>query len=135
VSATDAHRVYPIRGMAGLIAVLALALGVVGPAAAKQKPKHQPKPQIYTAKLDCGSGPINVASGADLFAPLVQLRTGRRFYPVYWSVKAHGHVIKQTKPGGWHGHSIKCSYDDGIAVGTVRVLAPKRHSHSKHKHG
>jgi hypothetical protein len=128
--ATDAHPVSPIRGIAGLIAVLALALGVAGPAAAKPKPK----PQLYTAKLDCGSGAMTVASGADLFAPLVQRKTGRRFYPVYWNVKAHGHVIKQTKPGGWHGHSIKCSYDDGIAVGTVRVLAPRRQSHRKRKH-
>jgi hypothetical protein len=127
--------VSPIRGIAGLIAVLALALGVAGPASAKSKPKHQAKPQIYTAKLDCGFGTISVASGEDLFAPLVQRGSGRRFYPVYWNVKAHGHVIKQTKPGGWHGHSIKCTYDDGIAVGTVRVLAPKRHSHRKRQHG
>ena len=125
----------PIRGIAGLIAVLALALGVAGPAAAKAKAKAKAKPQIYTAKLDCGSGAMTVASGADLFAPLVQRKTGRRFYPVYWNVKAHGHVIKQTKPGGWHGHSIKCMYDDGIAVGTVRVLAPKRHTHRKREHG
>jgi hypothetical protein len=128
--------VSPIRGIAGLIAVFALALGVAGPAAAKPKhDKAKAKPQIYTAKLDCGSGAMSVASGADLFAPLVQRKTGRRFYPVYWNVKAHGHVIKQTKPGGWHGHSIKCTYDDGIAVGTVRVLAPKRQTHPKRKHG
>lgn len=95
------------------------------PATAKQKPK----PQVYTAKLDCGSGTVTVASGADLFAPLVQRKTGRRYYPVYWHVTAHGHVIKQTKPGGWHGHSVKCSYNDGIAVGSVRVLPPKRHTH------
>jgi hypothetical protein len=126
--------VSPIRGTAGLIAVLALALGAAGPASAKHKPKPQPKPQIYSAKLDCGSGPISVASGEDMFAPLVQRGTGRRFYPVYWNVKAHGHVIKQTKPGGWHGHSIKCSYDDGIAVGTVRVLAPKRSGHRSRRH-
>jgi hypothetical protein len=122
--------VYPIRGIAGVIAVLALTLGMAGPAAAKTKPKAQ----IYTAKLDCGSGAISVASAADMFAPLVERRTGRRFYPVYWNVKAHGHVIKRTKPGGWHGHSIKCKYEDGIAVGTVRVLAPKRHARTKHKH-
>jgi hypothetical protein len=124
--------VSPIRGISGLLAVLALALAAAGPASAKPKPK--PKPQVYTAKLDCGSGTVTVVSGADLFAPLVQRKTGRRFYPVYWNVKAHGHVIKQTKRGGWHGHSVKCTYDDGIAVGTVRVLAPKRKSHPKRKH-
>jgi hypothetical protein len=124
----DTQGVSAIRGTATLIAVLALALAAAAPASAK------PKQQVYTAKLDCGSGNVTVISGADLFAPLVQRTTGRRFYPVYWHVKAHGHVIKQTKRGGWDGHSIKCSYDDGIAVGTVRVLPGKAPKHRAHKH-
>jgi len=123
--------VLSFRRIAGLIAVLALV--VAAPASAKPKPK--PKSTVYTAELDCGSGTVTVVSGADMFAPLVERRTGRRYYPVYWSVKVHGHVIKQTKRGGWHGHSIKCSYDDGSAAGTVRVLAFKRHSHHARKHG
>lgn len=121
----------PIRGTAGLLAVLALAVGAAVPASAKPKPK----PKIYTAQLDCGHGPVTVVSGADMFAPLVRRSNGRRYFPVYWHVKAHGHVIKQTKPGGWRGHSIKCSYDDGIAVGSVRVLPGKGSKHPARKHG
>ena len=104
---------------------------MAGPASAKPKPK----PQVYTAKLNCGHGTVTVVSGADLFAPLVQRKTGRRYYPVYWHVTAHGHVIKQTKRGGWRGHSVKCSYDDGIAVGTVRVLPGKRLGSRARQHG
>jgi hypothetical protein len=118
------------RLIAALVAVV--ALGVAVAAAPAGAASQKAKPKVYTAQLNCGHGTVTVVSGQDLFAPLVQRRTGKRFYPVAWDVKAHGHKVKERKKG-FHGRSVKCHYDDGIAVGTVRVKAPRhkaRHAKS-----
>jgi hypothetical protein len=111
--------------MSGLVVVVVLALSAAAPAFAKPK-----TPTHYTAKLNCGAGMVIVDTGADIFAPLVQRETGRVYYPVAFRVKAHGVLHKPTLH--YHGRTVKCSYNDGTARGTVWVKAPKHLSHRKH---
>jgi hypothetical protein len=94
---------------------VALALGLfVSPASAK--PAY-----TYYATIDCGSGPVEVGSWDDLWAPLVDLKTGRKFKPVAWHVAVGDTVIDETKKGEPKKHAVDCSYDDGVATGTVTV--------------
>jgi hypothetical protein len=109
-----------IRIVAALAAVAASA-APAPPAAAGQS--------TYTAKLDCGSGPVVVKSGKALFAPLVD-RQGHRYYPVAWNVTVHGKPMKARKPGR-HGATLRCRYDDGTATGTVTVKKPERRRHGR----
>ena len=99
------------------MAVTALALPA---ATADAKPAKGPF--TYTATIDCGRGPVVVGSTDDLFAPLVELRRkGRRYQPLAWDVFVDGHEIvadNGTTPGK---HAVDCSYDDGVATGTVTV--------------
>jgi hypothetical protein len=111
---------------------LAAALVALAASAASASPASAGQ-QTYTAKLDCGSGPIVVKSGKDLFAPLVD-RRGHRYYPVAWNVKVNGKAVKARKPGKHHGATVRCSYDDGTAVGTVTVQKPAKRQRSKHRH-
>jgi hypothetical protein len=120
--------------MGGLTAVAALALALLaGPsprALAKKPPKHQ---TTYTATIDCGAGPVVVDSSDDMFAPLVDRASGRRYLPVKWHVKVGGKTVNATKPG-WHGGpTVRCSYDDGQAVGTVTVR--RAHGHVQRRRG
>jgi hypothetical protein len=75
----------------------------------------------YIATIDCGSGPITVGSTDDLFAPLVDLESGRKYRPVAWDVTVDGRVIQIQERDKLPKHSVDCSYDDGIATGTVTV--------------
>jgi hypothetical protein len=100
---------------AALAASLALAL-CAGPAAARPA-----KSYAYYATIDCGSGPIEVGSGEDLFAPLVNLSSGRRYKPVAWDVSVGDSRIQEVKPGAKLKHAVDCSYTDGVATGTVTV--------------
>lgn len=105
--------------MAGTAAVVSLALAAL-PAAAKDRAPEEPF--TYTATIDCGSGPWVVGSHDDLWAPLVELESRRAFHPVAWDVVFAGQSIKATKPGTVHKRTTVCSYDDGMAAGTVTVL-------------
>jgi hypothetical protein len=67
-----------------------------------------------------------------MFAPLVDHATGRSYHPVKWRVKVGAKTIRATKPGWRGGPTIRCSYDDGQAVGTVTVQRPHRHAHRTH---
>ena len=100
---------------AGMAATALLGLTA---AAASAKPAKPPFP--YTATIDCGSGPRTVGSTDDLFAPLVDLESGRKYRPVAWDVVANGNVIQESRPGR-PKHAVTCSYDDGVAVGTVTI--------------
>jgi hypothetical protein len=129
------HTTLARTGKLTAAAALALALFAGPPhALAKGKPKPKPTPtptsqQAYTATLDCGAGPVVVDSGNDLFAPLVDRKTGRRYQPVKWHVKVGAKTIRATKPH-WHGGpTTRCSYDDGQAVGTVTVQRPRQRRH------
>jgi hypothetical protein len=102
---------------AAAVAVLALAL-VAGPAAAKKAPKGQ---FTYYATIDCGSGPIEVGSTDDLWAPLVDVQSGKKYTPVAWHVTFAGGSLDENKKGEPKKHAVDCSYDDGVATGTVTV--------------
>jgi hypothetical protein len=100
---------------AGMAATTLLGLGAT---AASAKPA---KAYAYTATIDCGAGPRTVGSTDDLFAPLVDLRTGQKYQPLAWDVVVDGRSIQATRPGKPTKHAVDCSYDDGVAVGTVTV--------------
>jgi hypothetical protein len=101
----------------GTAAVVALVLSAA-PASAK-KPVNADT-FSYIAQIDCGSGPLQVGSTDDLWAPLVDLSTGRKYTPIAWKVSGEGFAvdiaIAEAKK-----HSAVCSYDDGVATGTVTV--------------
>jgi hypothetical protein len=112
---------------AALIAVLAMAVAA-GPAGARHSKQPKPPKQSFTyfAVIDCGWGPIDVGSGDDLWSPLVDLKTGRKFNPVAWNVSGDGFAIDETKPGESKRRSLECSYSDGVATGTVNVIIKRR---------
>jgi hypothetical protein len=101
---------------AGMAAMLVLTLSAT---AASAKPKTTA--YAYTATIDCGRGSVTVGSTDDLFAPLVDLRSGKRYQPVAWDVVVDGRAIQAVKPGPAPKRPVACSYDDGVAVGTVFV--------------
>jgi hypothetical protein len=103
--------------LAAGMAALSL-LGLTATAASAKAAKNTA--YTYLATIDCGSGPRSVGSGDDLFAPLVDLATGRKYHPVAWDVVAGGNRIQVSRPGR-PKHAVDCSYDDGEAVGTVTV--------------
>jgi hypothetical protein len=109
----------PLRTLAtaGTAAVLALTL-LAGPASAKKAPDAAAF--SYIATIDCGDGPLQVGSTDDMWAPLVDLRTGKKYTPIAWKVSGEGFSVDEAvaKP---KKHSADCSYDDGVASGTVTV--------------
>jgi hypothetical protein len=106
-------RKFFVAGMA-TVALLGFTAG-----AAQAKPgKHE---FTYIATIDCGSGAIQVGSTDDVFAPLVDLDSGRRYQPVAWDVTVDGRTIQIRDDKKLHKHSVDCSYDDGVATGTVTV--------------
>jgi hypothetical protein len=108
-----------------IIAVLAavMSLALAGPAAANTAP--DPADFSFLATIDCGRGPVEVGSTDDLYAPLVDLRSGREFEPVAWSVQVGDFLFEDALPGASLHRTLECSYDDGVAVGTVRVKRTK----------
>ena len=96
--------------------VVASALAA-GPAAAKN-----PKDGFaYVATIDCGSGPMEVGSGADLWSTFVDLDSGKKYKPVAWHVSGDGFAVDELKKGEPKKHAVVCSYTDGVATGTVTV--------------
>jgi hypothetical protein len=114
-----------------MAAMLVLALGA-GPALAHGHAKyHHAKPKheyAYTATIDCGRGPVTVDSDEDLYAPLVDQKHFRTYFPIAWDVEVDGHpVVQDEKPGVprlLKRLARDCSYTDGVATGTVTVLGP-----------
>jgi hypothetical protein len=107
---------------AAVAGLTASALLVV-PAAAKPK---QAKPKYpWNAKIDCGAGTIKVGSGNDIWSPLVASRTGHKYRPVGWDLKAGSKLIHERKPGTGKRKTMKCSYVDKSAKGTVIVIKRK----------
>ena len=104
---------------------------LAGSALAKPKPKSDKddKPVFpYTATIDCGPGPVTVKSTDDMFAPLLDAATGRKYQPVAWDVRVGEKRIKERKPGRSKKPTVDCSYDDGEAVGTVTVERARKSS-------
>jgi hypothetical protein len=105
---------------AGAVAVVATTLAAA-PAMAKPKPAD-PAAFSYLATIDCGSGLVKVGSSDDVWAPLVQLSNSRKYWPVAWSLRVKGRSIKLRKPGKRNRPTMKCSYVDDMAHGTVTLL-------------
>jgi hypothetical protein len=101
----------------GTAAVVALSL-VASPASAK-KPRSAGD-FSYVATIDCGDGARQVGSTDDLYAPLVDLQTGKKYKPIAWNVSGDFGTFEDSiaEP---KKHSAVCSYDDGEAAGTVTV--------------
>jgi hypothetical protein len=110
--------------MAAVAALLCLGMAA-GTASAKPKNKPQPKPKpeyTYTATIDCGRGPVSVGSYDDMWADLEDLDSKRRYKPIEWHVKVGDMAIDESKPGERRRQPrVVCSYDDGMAKGTVVV--------------
>jgi hypothetical protein len=117
----------PALTRTSLIATMAVTVcfsSLAGTALAKPKPKpdKDTKPvYTYTATIDCGPGPVTVKSTDDMFAPLLDPATGRKYQPVAWDVRVGDRRIKERKPGRRKKPTVNCSYDDGKAIGTVTV--------------
>jgi hypothetical protein len=105
---------FPRRSLAATLAAVAALAVSAGPAGAKQ-------PFEYFAQIDCGAGLIEVGSGTDLWSPLVDLETGKKYKPVAWHVSGDGFAVDEAKKGEPKKHAVECSYSDGVATGTVTV--------------
>jgi hypothetical protein len=118
-------------------AVLSLALA--GTASAGQAPPD-PADFSFTATIDCGRGPVEVGSTDDIYAPLVDLETGRTYEPVAWDVSFGDFHFVDTLEGVTKRNSVECSYVDEWVSGTVTVKRTSRfdcgghHGHHGH-HG
>jgi hypothetical protein len=101
----------------GTAAVVALAM-LAAPASAKKAPSADSF--SFVATIDCGDGPREVGSTDDLYAPLVDLSTGKKYKPIAWAVSGDWGSLEDSiaEP---KKHSAVCSYDDGMAAGTVTV--------------
>ena len=101
--------------------VVASALAA-GPAAAKGSKTTV----VFPADIDCGSGVMHVVSGADLWSPLVDVDSGKKYKPVAWHVSGEGFAVDELKKGEPKKHAVECSYSDGQATGTVTVKKASR---------
>ena len=105
-------------------ALVALSL-LAAPASAKKAPPSGD--DTFPAVIDCGAGPIDVVSTADLWAPLVDVDTGEKLRPIAWKVSGEGFAVDEVN-GKPNRHATTCAYDDGEAKGTVTLKkAPKGH--------
>ena len=98
-------------------ALVALSL-LAAPASAKKPPRAEQF--SYVAQIDCGDGVREVGSSDDLWAPLVDLETGAKYRPIAWKVSGEGFSVDEAVAEPKR-HSAVCSYDDGVATGTVTV--------------
>ncbi len=110
------------------LAALVLTLAVAGPASAKQ-PLPDPADFSFIATIDCGSGPVQVGSTDDIYAPLVDLATGRNYEPVAWDVSFGDFHFVDSKDGVTERNSVDCSYVDEWVSGTVTVKRSRRGHH------
>ena len=107
-----------LRRIAALATATVVALTLAAaPASAKKPPRGE---FSYIAQIDCGSGLLQVGSTDDLWAPLVDLSTGRKYKPIAWNVSGEGFALDEAIADP-KKHSAVCSYDDGVATGTVTV--------------
>jgi len=100
-----------------------LCFGIMAGTASAHSKKKAPKPEYtYTATIDCGRGPVEVGSYDDMWADLEDLDSRRTYKPIEWHVAVGDMAIDETKPGERRRQPrVVCSYDDGVATGTVVV--------------
>ena len=101
------------------LATAALTLALAGPAAAKPQPN--PADFSFLATLDCGSGPIEVGSTDDIYAPLVNLESGREYQPVGWDVSFGDFRFVDSTKHAAKKQAVDCSYSDPWVAGTVTL--------------
>ncbi|HET9506998.1 MAG TPA: hypothetical protein VFO81_03565 [Gaiellaceae bacterium] len=107
----------PLRTLLSVAATTALALAVMAGPAGAMTPNA---PYTYYATIDCGAGPVEVGSWDDIWAPLVDLESGKKYKPVAWHVSVGELVIDEVKKRE-RKHAVECTYSDGVAAGTVTV--------------
>ena len=101
------------------VLAVAVSLALAGPASARVKP--DPASFSFLATIDCGSGPVQVGSTDDIYAPLVNLATGKNYTPVAWDVsQGDFHFVDATK-GATKKHAVDCDYADDWVTGTVTL--------------
>jgi hypothetical protein len=123
----------PVAALAAFVLSLALAV----PASAKQQPLPDPADFSFIATIDCGHGPVRVGSTDEIYAPLVDLATGRSYEPVAWDVSAGDFHFVDSLEGVTERNSDDCSYVDEWVSGTVTVKHTCRgrghHGGDRHK--
>jgi hypothetical protein len=105
---------------AGMATTCCLALVAAAPASARAKPDASQF--SYLATIDCGKGSIEIGSGDDVWSPFVELRSGKRYEPVEWHVAAGDMRFDLVSSDVPKGKRTVCSYDDGMATGTVTLV-------------
>jgi hypothetical protein len=115
------------------VAAFVLSLALAAPASARPQPLPNPADFSFIATIDCGRGPVQVGSTDDIYAPLVDLATGREYNPVAWDVSFGDFHFVDRLPGVTKHNSVDCSYVDEWVSGTVTVQRSRRgdrHEHS-----
>jgi hypothetical protein len=104
--------------IAALLTV-ALSLALAGPAAAKSQP--DPADFSFLATIDCGSGSIEVGSTDEIYAPLVNLASGKKYQPVGWDVSSGDFRFVDSTKHAAKKHAVDCTYVDAWVAGTVTL--------------
>ena len=110
-----------------------LSLAFAGTASAHQSPLD-PADFSFVATIDCGSGPVQVGSTDDIYAPLIDLKTRRKYEPVAWDVSFGDFHFVDSLEGVTRHNSVECSYVDAWVSGTVTVKRTCRYDRGGH-HG
>jgi hypothetical protein len=113
-----------------------LSLALAGSASAGQSPVD-PADFSFLATIDCGSGPIEVGSTDDIYAPLVVLSSGKRYDPVAWDVSFGDFHFVDVKEGftPTRRNSMECSYVDEWVSGTVTLKRTCRNRDDRDRGG
>ena len=114
------------------VATAVLSLALAGTASARQ-PLPDPADFSFLATIDCGSGPVQVGSTEEIYAPLVDLRTGRTYDPVAWDVSFGDFHFVDSLEGVTKRNSVECSYVDEWVSGTVTVKRTHRFERGRHR--
>src|SRR3954451_22552357 len=110
-----------------------LSLAFAGTASAHQP--LDPADFSFVATIDCGSGPVEVGSTDDIYAPLIDLETGRKYDPVAWDVSFGDFHFVDTQEGVTRRNSVECSYVDEWVSGTVTVKRTRCYDRGGHHGG
>jgi hypothetical protein len=119
------------------LALIAICTALLSLALAGSASAHQPLDPAdfsFVATIDCGSGLVEVGSTDDIYAPLIDLETGRRYDPVAWDVSFGDFHFVDSQEGVTRRTSVECSYVDEWVSGTVTVERARCYDRGGH-HG
>ena len=86
---------------ADLPVVVMVSLAFAGWVSAHNPPPLDPADFSFVATIDCGDGPVEVGSTDDIYAPLIDLQTLRKYEPVAWDVSfGDFHFVDTHAVGG-----------------------------------